>query len=282
MTIDQKAKETRRNAVKFLKTVTPCTVCGLKGHWAGDPECQQAGRKKGGGFSPKRKPFAKKKPSPSSSAFFVDGTGAEDQNDEAEVFITAVAPDQPARFGTFSNLFELNGAQPEALMVLRVEELCEHSSYRGGEERKFHRSANGHVRQVLCKEGECDRAVLQAHRKEPVEMWKFLTMVGPGTKWGKKSRHRVWLQTLSHAQLEAAELQKPPPATFTVRLQTDDPSGTGTQLPLNSAAHSWQLVGENPGYSTPSSMPSNASTGVPVARIVRHETLEQRTWIYGV
>ncbi|CAJ1410941.1 unnamed protein product [Effrenium voratum] len=36
MTFDQKAKEQRRSAVKFPKTITPCTSCGQKGHWQGD------------------------------------------------------------------------------------------------------------------------------------------------------------------------------------------------------------------------------------------------------
>ena len=41
VTVDQ-----RTRAIKFLKSVTPCTSCGLKGHWAGDAECQNS--KKGG------------------------------------------------------------------------------------------------------------------------------------------------------------------------------------------------------------------------------------------
>ena len=169
MTLDQKAKESRRNAVKFLKTVTPCTVCGLKGHWAGDPEKPGKGSP---GTSPKKRGFAKKKPSPP-SAFYVDGT--EDAAQE-EDFITDLFPALAAKFGIFSNMFELHGAEPESFMVLRADELCHHATYHGGEEKKFHRSANGHVRQVLCKEDECDRPVLQGRRKEPVEMWKFLTM----------------------------------------------------------------------------------------------------------
>ena len=41
---DQKGKDNKRNAIKFLKQVTPCTTCGMKGHWAGDPECPQKGK----------------------------------------------------------------------------------------------------------------------------------------------------------------------------------------------------------------------------------------------
>ncbi|CAJ1436956.1 unnamed protein product [Effrenium voratum] len=47
MTFDQKAKEQRRSAVKFPKTITPCTSCGQKGHWQGDQECPNAKKGKG-------------------------------------------------------------------------------------------------------------------------------------------------------------------------------------------------------------------------------------------
>ena len=57
MTVDQKAKEMRKNAVKFLKTVTPCTSCGQRGHWVGDIECPNRGKEggKSGGAAQKRK-----------------------------------------------------------------------------------------------------------------------------------------------------------------------------------------------------------------------------------
>lgn len=34
ITFEQKAKEQRKSAVKFLKAVTFCTACEKKGHWA--------------------------------------------------------------------------------------------------------------------------------------------------------------------------------------------------------------------------------------------------------
>ncbi|CAE7766366.1 GIP, partial [Symbiodinium sp. CCMP2456] len=261
MTLDQKGKESRRNAVKFLKTVTPCTVCGLKGHWAGDPECQQT-RKTGKGSpgaSPKKRGFPKKKPS-SSSAFYVDGT--EDAAQEEEVFITGLLPSPTAKFGVFSNMFELHGAEPESYMVPRADELCQHASYNGGEEKKFHRSANGHVRQVLCKEHECDRAVLEARRKEPLELWRFLTMIILGTM-GRKARHRVWTQALHHAELEAAKAKKEAPslATFQVRLQ---------------------MAQGDERLTAPSQTKPGDRQTIPGPWIVRHETMEQRIWVYGV
>ena len=112
-------------------------------------------------------------------------------------------------------------------------------------------------------------------------------MVALGTKWGRKARHRVWLQTLHHAEREAAEAKKPKPrlATFQARLGAagdDHPPGTEQGYALASSPQPWTMVGENPGYSTPSSLPSTASAGVPIARIVRQETVEQRIWVYGV
>ena len=66
MSFDAKARENRKNAVKFLKSVTPCTSCGRKGHWQGDDECPNT-RKKGKGKG-KKGSSPKKKPS---STFFV-------------------------------------------------------------------------------------------------------------------------------------------------------------------------------------------------------------------
>ena len=65
MSFDAKARENRKNAVKFLKSVTPCTSCGRNGHW-GDDECPNT-RKKGKGKG-KKGSSPKKKPS---STFFV-------------------------------------------------------------------------------------------------------------------------------------------------------------------------------------------------------------------
>ena len=70
VTLDQRAKKTRKNAVKFLKTVTPCTSCGQRGHWAGDEECHNRKKGKGAGY-PKKKGAPKKKST--DTAFFVEG-----------------------------------------------------------------------------------------------------------------------------------------------------------------------------------------------------------------
>ena len=76
MSFEAKGRENCRNAVKFLKTVTPCTSCGRKGHWQGDDECPNKG-KKGKGKGPKNfkkaqshSPQKKKKPA-TTTTFFV-------------------------------------------------------------------------------------------------------------------------------------------------------------------------------------------------------------------
>ena len=196
--LDQQAKEHRRNAVKFLKSVTPCSACGKKGHWAGDPECQQAGRRPAKSSSPAKKkgaPFKK----PSSSTFFVDG-GYQPEGDqgEADVFLVGT-------FGTFNNRFEMKGKQNEAYMILRADDLCEHSSYKGGQERRFHRTANGHSRQIMCKEPECDRAVVAASRKEPIRLWAFLVQIALCTLWGRKARSRAYFQRVCLVRGEAQD-----------------------------------------------------------------------------
>ena len=39
-------------------------------------------------------------------------------------------------YGAFTNRFEMESQDAESYMVLRAEELCEHASYNGGDERK--------------------------------------------------------------------------------------------------------------------------------------------------
>ena len=76
LTFNQRAKDQRRAAVSFLKSVTQCTARGMKGHWVGDPACAKSpkkGNSKGGRGNGSSKPQAKKSSSPkkSSSAFCV-------------------------------------------------------------------------------------------------------------------------------------------------------------------------------------------------------------------
>lgn len=78
ITFDQKAKEQRRAAVSFLKSVTQCTACGQKGHWIGDESCPKGkgkGKKpakgKGKSSSPRKKGSSSSSSKKPSSTFFV-------------------------------------------------------------------------------------------------------------------------------------------------------------------------------------------------------------------
>ena len=86
LSFDAKAKEQRKSAVRFLKSVTPRTTCGQRGHWSGDAECpQRSNTKKGKGKGSQ----AKKKASPkrTSQSFFVLHDQIE-SDEEAEVQFT--------------------------------------------------------------------------------------------------------------------------------------------------------------------------------------------------
>ena len=68
----------------------------------------------------------------------------------------------------------------EVLMALRAPALCEHSVYRGGQERQFHRGANGHTRHITCK--DCEKNVITARRKDPTQLWSYLVQLAMCTK----------------------------------------------------------------------------------------------------
>ena len=76
ITFDQKAKDQRKAAVSFLKSVTQCTACGQR-HWVGDPGCPKGSKKgagkahKGKGAGKKRSPSGSSSPKKVSSNYFV-------------------------------------------------------------------------------------------------------------------------------------------------------------------------------------------------------------------
>ena len=227
MSFDQRAKETRKNAVKFLKTVTPCTSCGQRGHWQGDDECPNKRKGGKGATSPKRKgqPQPKKKAA--------------------------------------TNFF-----------VLRDTNLCEHSTYRGGEEKKFMRSANGHSRQIMCKDDACNRAVISASRKEPRELWSYLVQVALTTAWGRKARARTTYAMCCEAKdfymakklEEDKAREEARERAMGVGYLGPHPLQDQPEPPYNPALHEWSVV----------------SPPRPVARIIRAERQEVRAWIYSV
>ena len=379
MSFSEKARDQRRSAVKFLKSVTPCTVCHQKGHWAGDAECP--GRKgKGKG---KGKTSGKKKPQKIATTLFVShGTGdpeetadtqAEDyvlsaeatspecylaQNVEArenvkaplnvfdpagiyhsrdegshdldtsfgmfvlthyamdtekvpveEALMSGSSPDAPIKRRTkvaFSHVCdESEGDEADALMALRCPKLCEHSSYNGGSEKKFHRGANGHTRFISCKEKDCDKTVIVGHRREAVEMWSYFIQILMCTKWGQDARsaglfRRVCQVRVQHdheqralqdpSGLSAEEMRamkaspaSPLPLTARSPLQRTTARKTAGPLPgsppSNLTEDGWSVYEDaSHGYPSPSS-PAK-STKPTTAKIVR--ATRQRVWLYGV
>ena len=269
-----KAKDQRKSAVKFLKSVTECTSCHQRGHWVGDPECPNTKKGKGKGGLGKKKPFqltAKKK---ASSNFFVldDAIESEDEaafqflatpqnvkvpknfvasvNDKtldydevrksnavadtkdvvAEPFATendakktadevyerdfgegAAANYAAGLDGDFTatladeDVKMTNVKTHSVLMVLKDTGLCEHSSYNGGSEKRFHRGANGHTRHVTCKDPACDKSILVARRKEPLQLWRYLVLVAMCTNWGSAARSRALAQSVAVCSLKARE-----------------------------------------------------------------------------
>ena len=247
MSFSKKAKDQRKSAVRFLKSVTPCTACQQKGHWAGDPECfvkKGKGRGKTSSPSAKKKGQPPKRKSPATTLLALhdaepdrqdhdvpdaamvepptaeaeecymaddlnaprnvkaseyrydptnlNGTGTSDGQDVSHGIYTLAAYvvndftyqklPGPVAFRHICDASETDGSA-ESFMALNCPKLCEHSSYRGGEEHKLHRGAHGHTRHVTCKERGCDRTIIVGHRKEPVEMWSYLVQILLCTKW---------------------------------------------------------------------------------------------------
>ena len=271
MTLDQRAR-----AVKFLKSVTPCTACGQRGHWSGDPECSQS-RKPGKGAS-KKKAFPKKKPASSWASYFVQQEALDFSDGKSAKLDTATAYAtgnfDGSSFGAFSNRFELGTDVADSFMTIRVDDLCEHSTYKGGTEKRFHRSANGYTRQVICKEPECDRAVISAQRKEPLQLWRFLVQVALCTKWGSRARSRALFQHVTKCRGDALEEDQ-----RRRRLEPPQAGPPQRAAPPTSTAP-WVVIPEQPAASRPG--PSASASSGYVARIVRGDPLEQRVWIYGV
>ncbi|CAE7745994.1 RE1 [Symbiodinium sp. KB8] len=282
---DQKGKDNKRNAIKFLKQVTPCTSCGMKGHWAGDPECPQKG--KGAKTNAKKKVAPKKKgsfyvapeyPETAEEQFFADSTSTP--------LPSSTAAPLAMHGVTFTNASEFSEkALAESYMTLRNTDLCEHSSYRGGDEKKFHRSGNAHTRGIRCKEPECNRAVISGRRRQAVTMWSFLVQVAITTLWGRRARSRALAQRIAVVRAEAQEeKEEEERRAREIGLIIHGPDGTahGGQTPPG--AHDWRPVLQQPkdGYSPTATELSSSSSAAPRARILRQPRPGQQAWVYGV
>lgn len=98
-------------------------------------------------------------------------------------------------------------------MVLKLDkdsELCQHSSYKGGDEKHYFRGANGYTRHVTCQDPSCGKTVIRANRRENISMWRWLVMIALTTKWGKAARSRELARTIGRLSI-AAEAEEVEP-----------------------------------------------------------------------
>ncbi|CAE7610026.1 30S ribosomal protein S1, chloroplastic [Symbiodinium microadriaticum] len=163
LSFDQRAKGSKRQAVQFLKSVTPCTACGQKGHWQGDDACpkKRAGKP---GAKGKHRP-APKRPA-GKTTYFVLHPDLEENDQVAQALYVSPGTARAARTRDrvrFSNLAEHQGpaTEHEVYVNLRTN-LCAHASSRGGRERNYHPAANSHTRSIMCKEPECNKVRAEA------------------------------------------------------------------------------------------------------------------------
>ena len=170
-------------------------------------------------------------------------------------------------------------------MTLRNTDLCEHSSYRGGDEKKFHRSGNAHTRGIHCKEPECNRAVISGRRREAVTMWSFLVQVAITTLWGRRARSRALAQRIAVVRAEAQEeKEEEERRAREIGLIIHGPDGTAHGGHTPPGAHDWRPVLQQPKdwYSPTGTELSSSSSAAPRARILRQPRPGQQAWVYGV
>ena len=320
LSFEQKSKEQRARATTFLKSVTQCTACLQRGHWVGDPECPKAskkgkgkgtGKKKSGGSSPKKKSqpattyFVLHDESPdlpdhAAQTYFIEPNDATDF-DDGKIACPAAAANTAA--GEFTLCFtdslddDENVQQPSekihsVLMVLKDTDLCEHSSYRGGEEKNYHRGANGHTRHVTCQDPACAKTVIMARRRESIAMWKYLVQIALCTKWGKAARSRELAATIARLTVASSDAEHLTLRTCTrdgVGLMPVTPASAGYATPSD-----WSIVGTESPYTTTTRrlsphVPVPPQVGhlrgdgpAPKANIVYADVHPDRAWLYGV
>lgn len=305
---DPKSKENRQKAVRFLKSVTPCTSCHQKGHWMGDPECPNSkkGKSKGGGKkTTKGQPSRAKKPSQNlfvlhdsiesadeAENLYVGGNYEIEPNATPDNFAEKITDFKEVSAELYGNITEENDGkmasnqaevaapcftatefkQPmkECLVNFRETKLCEHASSNGGREREFHRGANGHTRHITCK--ECNETVIVARRKQPVQLWSYLVQIAMCTKWGQKMRSTALYHRVStltsQSLLENDGVEEKKAARAKVKLLS----------PSAKSEAEWDLVSH---YEGKGGYASSSSPGKPgVATIVREPPVQG--WLYGV
>ena len=149
----------------------------------------------------------------------------------------------------------------EVLMVLKDTQLCEHSSYFGGNEREFHRGANGHTRHVTCKDKDCNQTIIVAKRKDATQLWCYLVQIALCTRWGSAARSRELFASVCRVRDQALKDDED-------RRALQPPRGY-PRAPTTPASR----------RSKETSSPSSPST----ARIIRPDAQQEpRFWAYGV
>lgn len=304
---DPKSKENRQKAVRFLKSVTPCTSCHQKGRWMGDPECPNSkkGKSKGGGKkTTKGQPSRPKKPSQN---LFVLHDSIESADEAENLYVRGhreIEPNAvPVNFAAktidikevteelYGDLTEKgNGnlasnspevAAPsftatefkqtvnECLVNFRETKLCEHATSNGGREREFHRGANGHTRHITCK--ECNETVIVARRKQPVQLWSYLVQIAMCTKWGQKMRSTALYHRVSsltsQSLLDNDDFEKKKSVKAKAKVLS----------PSRASEAEWDLVSHHDGKE---GYPSSSQSKSRVATIVREPPVQ--AWLFGV
>ena len=149
----------------------------------------------------------------------------------------------------------------EVLMVLKDTQHCEHSSYFGGNEREFHRGANGHTRHLTCKDKDCNQTIIVAKRKDATQLWRYLVQIALCTRWGSAARSRELFASVCRVRDQALK---------------DDEDRQALQPPRGYPHAPTSPVSRR---SKETSSPSSPST----ARIIRPDTQQEpRFWVYGV
>eukprot|EP00435_Cladocopium_sp_Y103_P024701 s85_g6.t1 len=186
------------------------------------------------------------------------------------------------RNGNFGACFtsSLPSSTHEVLMVLKDTQLCAHSSYYGGNEREYHRGANGHTRHIVCKDSECNKTVISAKRKDPGQLWRYLVQVALCTLWGRAARSRELFASVCRVREKALQDQqdrsalRPPQGYPGVAPHSSPGSSPSRSSPPRSSTTDWELCGRRG-----SDEPRTAKIIRPVPQ---GDPGDPRFWAYGV
>eukprot|EP00435_Cladocopium_sp_Y103_P028069 s1984_g7.t1 len=205
---------------------------------------------------------AKHEPNPFAQSVPID-TKATFANEDTNL---PVVEDGACSATSFTDSFVLRTST--TFMVLKETALCEHATYHGGDERRFHRGANGYCRFVSCKEPDCNKNVIKADRKSPSQMWSYLVQVALCTKFGQAARSRELFASVCRERTRADEEQRGLRLPLPAPLRSS--STSLSTRPLASTSPEWEVV----------ETPSGSGYGKPhAAKILRNP--DPGFWLYG-